>query len=70
MIRIDAIILEAFYTEKEAAPLLGKSVAWLQKHRCYGTGPAYFKNGKPIHYRGSDLVAWLESGRVEPKNEP
>lgn len=65
MIRIDAIIPAALYTEKEAAPLLGKSLAWMRRCRWIGTGPVYLKQGRPILYRGSDLIVWLEQGAIK-----
>lgn len=37
------------------------------RHR--GTGPAYYKLGRKILYRGDDLNAWAEANRVEPNRE-
>ncbi len=34
------------------------------RHR--GVGPAYYKLGRKIIYRGSDLNAWVEASRVDP----
>ena len=34
------------------------------RHR--NVGPAYFKLGKKVIYRGVDLNAWAEAQRVEP----
>jgi len=34
------------------------------RHR--GVGPAYFKLGKKVIYRGVDLNAWAEAQRVDP----
>lgn len=34
--------------------------------RCKGQGPAFFKIGSRVAYRGADLNAWLQSRRVEP----
>lgn len=34
------------------------------RHR--GIGPAYYKLGRKIVYRGADLNAWAEQNRVEP----
>lgn len=34
------------------------------RHR--GIGPAYYKLGRKIVYRGADLNAWTEQNRVEP----
>ena len=33
------------------------------RHKC--TGPAYYKLGRKIIYRGGDLNAWAEANRVE-----
>lgn len=30
------------------------------------TGPAYYKLGRKVIYKGSDLNAWVEASRVEP----
>jgi len=34
--------------------------------RCKGQGPAFFKIGCRVAYRGADLNAWLDARRVEP----
>ncbi|MEL6608908.1 MAG: helix-turn-helix domain-containing protein [Pseudomonadota bacterium] len=34
------------------------------RHR--GAGPAFYKLGRKIVYRGEDLNAWAEARRVEP----
>ena len=45
--------------------LIGDRVKLAQwRHR--NTGPAYYKLGRKIVYRGSDLNAWAEAQRVEP----
>ena len=36
------------------------------RHR--GVGPAFYRLGRKIIYRGADLNAWAEASRVEPKN--
>ena len=36
------------------------------RHR--GTGPAYYKLGRKIVYRGADLNAWVETCRIVPDN--
>lgn len=47
----------------EAARFLGLSHRTLEKHRTYGTGPAYRKIGGRVIYRLDDLQAWAEAGR-------
>lgn len=44
---------------KEAAAYLGLSASTLNKLRCFGGGPRYFKLGKPVVYAVSDLDAWM-----------
>ena len=38
----------------------------LAQWRHKGVGPAYFKLGRKIVYRGEDLNAWANARRVEP----
>lgn len=41
----------------------------LAQWRYKGIGPAYYKLGRKIVYRGADLNAWVESNRTDPANE-
>jgi hypothetical protein len=34
------------------------------RHKCMG--PAYYRLGRKIVYRGSDLNAWADANRVDP----
>lgn len=34
-----------------------------------GVGPAYYRLGRKIVYRGVDLNLWAETNRVEPHNQ-
>ena len=34
-----------------------------------GTGPAYYKLGRKIIYRGEDQNAWVDANRIEPSPE-
>lgn len=38
----------------------------LAQWRHKGMGPAYYKLGRKIIYRGSDLNAWAEAHKVDP----
>ena len=40
--------------------------AKLAQWRHKGVGPAYYKLGRKIIYRGADLNAWAEAQRVDP----
>jgi len=58
-------------TEKEASHYLNQSLSWLRRRRSEGTppgctpGPKFYRNGKSIRYRVSDLEAWLHDHRQE-----
>ena len=51
----------ARYDVKGAADYIGMSVAFLNRHRITGTGPAYLKLGGRIYYPEDKLDAWLNS---------
>ncbi len=46
----------------EAAEWLGLSGRTLEKHRTFGTGPAYRKIGGRVVYAIGDLQAWADRG--------
>ncbi len=47
-------------TEKQAALILGMSVAWFQRKRWEGDGPPFVKFDRAVRYRECDLKAWVE----------
>jgi predicted DNA-binding transcriptional regulator AlpA len=57
--------------DRAAAEYIGMSVAYLRMDRLRGTvggrtpGPTYYRIGRAIRYRRSDLDAWLDTCRVE-----
>ena len=51
-----------FLRTNEAARWLGLSGRTLEKHRTYGTGPAYKKIGGRVVYALDDLQAWADRG--------
>ncbi|MFD1914072.1 helix-turn-helix transcriptional regulator [Halodurantibacterium flavum] len=55
---------------KEAAHFLSLSARTLEKHRTYGTGPAYHKLGGRVVYAIDDLQAWVERGAVTSTSDP
>mgnify|MGYP001309559506 CR=1 FL=1 len=55
---------------KEAAEFLSLSARTLEKHRCFGTGPAYRKLGGRIVYSITDLDAWAELGLRRSTSDP
>ena len=54
-------------TSKEAAGYLRTSDAVLQQWRYLGKGPKYYKLGRKVIYKRTDLDAWMESQAVTPR---
>jgi predicted DNA-binding transcriptional regulator AlpA len=59
-----------FLRTPEAAHFLGLSGRTLEKHRTYGTGPAYHKLGGRVVYAIEDLRAWADRGTVSSTSDP
>ena len=55
---------------KEAAHYVGLSARTLEKHRTYGTGPAYRKIGGRVVYALSDLLSWADRGAKSSTSDP
>lgn len=53
-----------------ASALLGCSPGALVRFRVERRGPPYVRVGRLIRYRRIDLVRWVKSQRVAPKQEP
>jgi excisionase family DNA binding protein len=51
-------------TVRGAAAYLGLSASTLNKLRCTGSGPVYFKLGRAVRYDPQDLDHWLAEHRV------
>ena len=51
--------------EREAAAVVGCSVALMRKWRLFREGPSYVKIGRLVRYRQEDLNTFLDSHRVE-----
>ncbi len=49
------------YSQADLAPILRKSIAWFERARWSGTGPAFVKVGRQPLYRGADVLAWLDA---------
>ncbi len=54
----------------EAARYLSLSPRTLEKHRIYGTGPAYRKIGGRVVYAVADLKAWADIGIRTSTSDP
>ncbi|MBN9012625.1 MAG: helix-turn-helix domain-containing protein [Rhizobiales bacterium] len=59
-----------FLRTKEAAEFLSLSARTLDKHRTYGTGPAYRKLGGRVVNSVNELEAWAERGAVTSTSDP
>ena len=59
-----------FLRTPEAARFLGLSGRTLEKHRTYGTGPAYRKLGGRVVYAIDDLQAWADRGQKASTSDP
>ncbi|WP_334147093.1 helix-turn-helix transcriptional regulator [Hyphomicrobium sp.] len=59
-----------FLRTPEAARFLSLSSRTLEKHRTYGTGPAYRKLGGRVVYAIEDLQAWADRGSVTSTSDP
>jgi len=55
---------------KEAAHYVGLSARTLEKHRTFGTGPAYRKVGGRVIYSIEDLRAWTDRGVCASTSDP
>jgi len=66
----NASLPQRFLRTKEAATFLSLSARTLEKHRTYGTGPAYRKLGGRVVYAMDDLQAWADRGAVTSTSDP
>jgi hypothetical protein len=66
-----ALLLSPRYLRTpDAAVRLGLSPRTLEKHRCYGTGPAFHKLGGRVVYSVDALDAWAECGLRRSTSDP
>lgn len=65
-----AVLPPRYLRTKEAAEFLSLSARTLEKHRTYGTGPAYRKLGGRVVYAIEDLQAWADRGAVTSTSDP
>ena len=57
---------EQVLTEAQAAKVIEAKPMTLNKWRCRGRGPVYYKLSGKIRYRMSDLQAFIDAARVIP----
>lgn len=64
------ITVSRFLRTPDAALRLGLSPRTLEKHRCYGTGPAFHKLGGRVVYSVEALDAWIALGLRHSTSDP
>lgn len=52
--------------QKQAAKYLSVSTQWLERDRWKGPSIPYFKVGRMVRYKTSDILKYLQSNYVEP----
>jgi len=55
-----------FVNAAEASTIVGYKPQTLANWRFRGVGPPYTKRGNSIRYKISDLLDFMDSGRVDP----
>lgn len=55
-----------YLTELQVAEMTGVSVSTLQNHRHYCKGLPYIKFGKSVRYDKADVIAYMESRKINP----
>lgn len=70
MVQSDRFPAPRFLRTPDAALRLGLSPRTLEKHRCYGTGPAYHKLGGRVVYAIDVLDAWVALGKRQSTSDP
>ena len=56
-----------FVGMKEFAECVGWSVKYAQSQVCKGNCPKYYRFGREIRFKMTDLTEWVESKAIEPK---
>jgi hypothetical protein len=70
MSELSASLPQRYLRTAEAARFLSLSGRTLEKHRTYGTGPAYRKIGGRVIYALDDLKAWADCGTRTSTEDP
>lgn len=66
---MDELYKEKLLNETETAELLGVARQTLANNRFLGRGLPYFKVGKAVRYKMTDIQSFLEAHRVVPEAE-
>lgn len=66
----DSVVHEnQWITEKQAAKMMGLSVAWFQRGRWIGSPIPYTKFGRAVRYKLSDIRDFMERNKVGSTSE-
>ena len=57
-----------YLTEREVSQLTGRALSTLRNDRQTGNGFPYVKWGRFVRYREKDVIDFMESRKVVPKN--
>jgi hypothetical protein len=60
---IDTTTKDLFVPQAIVAELLQLSARTLERLRCEGGGPCYYKIGRRVLYRRADVLAWANAQR-------
>lgn len=60
---VENVSRDEFVNERQLADMLCQSVRTIQKWWVTGHGPEYFKLGRSVRYRRSEVSAWIEARR-------
>ena len=59
---------EKWITEEEVAKLIDRAVQTLRNDRCKCQGLAYYKMGRQVRYKLSDVLAYMEQNKIVPNS--
>lgn len=66
----EAMNMDRYLTEQEAARIDGMSVSWHQKARLKGDGPPFIKVSRgAVRYKESSLRDWMDSQEARSTSE-
>lgn len=63
-------VSERLMNEKEVSEAYGLSLATLRAWRFRGVGVVYYKIGRSVRYRASDIEAWLKESVRSSTSDP
>ncbi len=62
----DNQLVPVWVDEKEVARILGVAVQTLRNRRFQGLEPCFYKVGRSVRYKLSDVLSFMERHKVEP----